>query len=323
MNLNLKRPLAFFDLETTGVNVSTDRIVEISILKVLPDGSELVKTLRINPQMPIPKESSVFHGIYDDDVRDAPGFAEVAKEIAEFIGDSDLAGYNSNKFDIPVLMEEFIRAGVDFSLEGRYFVDVQNIFHQMEQRTLKAAYRFYCDKNLENAHSAEDDVRATYDVLKSQLSRYQDVEWEDKLGNTSVPVINDVEALHRFTNLNRPVDFAGRMVFNENGEEIFSFGKHKGRTVEEVFAIEPSYYSWMKQGDFPLYTKQCLDRIWTRFKAKQREQRATEPVISSKITATAKPESRRFEKKQQPPSKRKSGPITDDMLNSLREKFGK
>lgn len=325
MNLNLKRPLAFFDLETTGVNISADRIVEISILKVLPDGSELIKTLRVNPQMPIPKESSFFHGIYDEDVKDSPIFPDIAKEVAEFIGDADLAGYNSNKFDIPVLMEEFIRAEVDFSLEGRHFIDVQNIFHQMEQRTLKAAYRFYCDQNLDNAHSAEGDVRATYAVLKSQLSRYQGVEWEDKSGNKSVPVVNDVEGLHRFTNLNRPVDFAGRMVFNEKGEEIFSFGKHKGRTVEEVFAVEPSYYSWMKQGDFPLYTKQCLDRIWTRFKAKQREQRVTEskPAGPSKATPAIQSDPKRFEGKRQPSSKRQSKPITDDMLKNLQNKFGK
>ncbi|WP_257656695.1 exonuclease domain-containing protein [Parapedobacter lycopersici] len=325
MNLNLKRPLAFFDLETTGVNVSADRIVEISILKVLPDGSEEIKTLKLNPQMPIPVESSLFHGIYDNDVVDAPVFKDVAVEIAEFIGDADLAGYNSNKFDIPMLMEEFIRADVDFTLDGRHFVDVQNIFHQMEQRTLKAAYRFYCDNSLDNAHSAEADVRATYEVLKSQLDRYQNVEWEDKSGKKSVPVVNDVQALHQFTNLNRPVDFAGRMVFNENGEEIFSFGKHKGRLVEEVFAIEPSYYSWMKQGDFPLYTKKCLDRVWARFRAKQKEQRAAAPKAASaakpqqaSTTGTNRPEGNRT-----PQPKRKSGPITEDMLKNLQEKFKK
>ncbi|WP_353185847.1 exonuclease domain-containing protein [Parapedobacter lycopersici] len=324
MNLNLKRPLAFFDLETTGVNVSADRIVEISILKVLPDGSEEVKTLKLNPEMPIPLESSLFHGIYDNDVVDAPTFKDVAVEIAEFIGDADLAGYNSNKFDIPMLMEEFIRADVDFTLDGRHFVDVQNIFHQMEQRTLKAAYRFYCDSSLDNAHSAEADVRATYEVLKSQLDRYRDVEWEDKSGKKSVPVVNDVQALHQFTNLNRPVDFAGRMVFNENGEEIFSFGKHKGRLVEEIFAIEPSYYSWMKQGDFPLYTKKCLDRVWARFKAKQKEQRTAVPKAASATrpqpsTGPNRPESNR----NNPQPKRKSGPITDDMLKNLQEKFKK
>lgn len=328
MNLKLKRPLAFFDLETTGVNLSTDRIVEISILKVSPDGSETVRTLKINPEMPIPPESSVFHGIYDSDIQEAPTFKEVAAELADFIGDADLAGYNSNKFDIPMLMEAFIRAGVDFSLTGRLFVDVQNIFHQMEQRTLKAAYRFYCDQNLDNAHSAEADVKATYEVLKSQLDRYADQEWEDKAGNTSIPVVNDVEALHRFTNLSRPVDFAGRMVFNEQNEETFNFGKHKGRTVEAVFAMEPSYYSWMMQGDFPLYTKRCLDDIWQRFRAKQKEQRAvtakSEPA--AKPVAEARPPARdkgNAHRPQQERPKRKPGPITDDMLKSLQDKFGK
>ncbi len=328
MNLKLKRPLAFFDLETTGVNVSADRIVEISILKVFPDGKEAVKTLKINPEIPIPLESSLFHGIYDKDVQDAPIFKDVAREIADFLGDADLAGYNSNKFDIPMLMEEFIRAGVDFSLEGRHFVDVQNIFHQMEQRTLKAAYRFYCDKNLDHAHSAEDDVKATYEVLKSQLARYQDTVWEDKSGNKSIPVVNDVEALHQFTNLSRPVDFAGRMVFNEQGEEVFNFGKHKGRPVEEVFAVEPSYYSWMMQGDFPLYTKKCLDKIWHRFRAKQKEQRASAPKTDTQKKApqpVAPPQQdkRDFKRPQQQRPKRKSGPITDDMLKNLQEKFGK
>ncbi|WP_353127316.1 3'-5' exonuclease [Parapedobacter pyrenivorans] len=329
MNLKLKRPLAFFDLETTGINLSADRIVEISILKVSPDGSEAVKTLKINPEIPIPVESSVFHGIYDSDIKEAPTFKEVAAELADFIGDADLAGYNSNKFDIPMLMEEFIRAGVDFSLEGRLFVDVQNIFHQMEQRTLKAAYRFYCDKSLDNAHSAEDDVKATYEVLKSQLDRYQDTEWEDKSGNKSIPVVNDVEALHQFTNLSRPVDFAGRMVFNEQGEEVFNFGKHKGRAVEAVFAMEPSYYSWMMQGDFPMYTKKCLDNIWQRFRAKQKEQRAVapKPEMPAKPTPEARQPARdkgySHRPQQQERPKRKAGPITDDMLKSLQEKFGK
>ena len=330
MNLKLKRPLAFFDLETTGVNVSADRIVEISILKVSPDGSELTKTLKLNPEIPIPLESSVFHGIYDKDVQDAPIFKDVAREIADFIGDADLAGYNSNKFDIPMLMEEFIRADVDFSLEGRHFVDVQNIFHQMEQRTLKAAYRFYCGENLVNAHSAEDDVKATYEVLKSQLERYQDTEWEDKSGKKSVPVVNDVEALHRFTNLSRPVDFAGRMVFDEQGQEVFNFGKHKGRPVEDVFAIEPSYYSWMMQGDFPLYTKKCLDKIWQRFRAKLKEQRAAStgktntPQNTAPVAAQQPKQAKRDPKHpQQQRPKQKTGPITDDMLKNLQQKFGK
>lgn len=305
MNLILKRPLAIFDLETTGVNISSDRIVEISILKITPEGEETVKTMRINPEIPIPEESSMFHGIYDEDIKDAPTFKAVAEALAAFIGDADLAGYNSNKFDIPMLMEEFLRAGIDFSLDGRLFVDIQNIFHQMEQRTLKAAYQFYCGKVLDNAHNAEADVRATYEVLKSQLERYKNVEWEDKAGNKSIPVVNDMEALHRFTNLTRPVDFAGRMVFNEQGEEVFNFGKHKGRTVEAVFAMEPSYYSWMMQGDFPLYTKKCLDRIWQRFRAKQKEQRQVQ------------------REDKRPRAQQKSGPITNDMLKNLQAKFGK
>lgn len=314
MNLNLKRPLAFFDLETTGVNVASDRVVEISILKISPDQSEESKTYRVNPEMTIPPESSFFHGIYDEDVKDAPTFRAVAAEIAAFIGDSDLAGYNSNKFDIPLLMEEFLRAGVDFSLDNRHFVDVQNIFHQMEQRTLKAAYRFYCDKNLDNAHTAEADVRATYEVLKSQLERYDGVEWEDKAGNVSKPVINDVAALHQFTNLSLPVDFAGRLVFNEQGEEVFNFGKHKGIPVEEVFAREPSYYAWMMNGDFPLYTKKCLEKIWNRFREKQA---ATPKLQQTRPMPSSRPEPR------PQGNQKKAGPLTDDMLKNLQAKFGK
>src|SRR5690606_30357852 len=219
MNLFLKRPLAIFDLETTGVMVASDRIVEISILKVFPDGSEAVKSMRLHPEMPIPIESSMLHGIYDEDVANAPTFKQVAREIADFIGDADLAGYNSNRFDIPVLMEEFLRVDVPFEIENRLFVDVQNIFHQMEQRTLKAAYRFYCGKDLDNAHSAEADVMATYEVLKAQIERYKDQEWEDKSGNKSIPVKNDIESLHAFTNINKVVDFAGRLVYNDSGVE--------------------------------------------------------------------------------------------------------
>ena len=305
MNLNLKRPLAFFDLETTGVNIAMDRIVEISILKVSPDQSEESKTFRVNPEMPIPPESSFFHGIYDEDIKDAPTFKQIAKEIAGFIGDADLAGYNSNKFDIPLLMEEFLRAGVDFSLDDRFFVDVQNIFHQMEQRTLKAAYRFYCDKNLDNAHTAEADVRATYEVLLSQLDRYDGVEWEDRAGNVSQPVLNDVAELHKFTNLSLPVDFAGRLVYNEEGVEIFNFGKHKALPVEEVFVREPSYYAWMMNGDFPLYTKKCLEKIWNRFKAKQSEGAKQDKQVA---------QSRQGQKAK---------PLTTDMLKDLQARFGK
>lgn len=266
MKLKLKRPLAFFDLETTGVNIATDRIVEIAVLKIMPDGSEEVFHKRINPERPIPPESSMFHGIYDEDIKDAPTFKEEAANIATFLADSDLAGYNSNKFDVPMLMEEFLKAGVDFSLKNRSFVDVQNIFHQMEQRTLKAAYRFYCGENLDNAHSAEADVRATYEVLKAQLHKYDGEPFEDKHGTVSYPVVNDVSALHDFTNLSKPVDFAGRLVYNEDGAVVINFGKHKGRSVFDVFEAEPSYYAWMQNGDFPLYTKKVLEELWNEHK---------------------------------------------------------
>lgn len=321
MKLNLKRPLAFFDLETTGVMIGIDRIVEISILKIHPDGAEEIKTYRINPEMPIPLASSLVHGIYDEDVKDEPKFSEKAQELADFLDNCDLAGYNSNKFDIPMLLEEFLRAGVDFDLEGRRFVDVQNIFHQMEQRTLKAAYQFYCGKTIENAHSAEADIKATYEVLLAQLERYQDAEWEDKKGNVSKPVQNDVEALHAFTNLSRPVDFAGRMVYNEEGEEIFNFGKHKGKRVEDVFHAEPSYYAWMKQGDFPLYTKRCLEKIWIRWNEKKV---VIKKQTETTVTVNRKPEQQNQYKKQPYLKKQeKSGPITNDMLDQLKNKFGK
>lgn len=309
MELNLKRPLAFFDLETTGVNVSLDKIVEVSILKVSPGGKEESLTLRVNPEMPIPAESSMFHGIYDEDVKDAPTFRERAAEVAEFIGDSDLAGYNSNKFDVPMLMEEFLRAGVPFTLAGRAFVDVQNIFHQMEQRTLKAAYKFYCGESLENAHNAEADVRATYDVLKAQLSKYEGADFEDKHGNVSKPVVNDVQALHTFTNLSKPVDFAGRIVFDEDGDPSINFGKHKGKKVTDVFDVEPSYYAWMQNGDFPLYTKKVLEEIWTNYKNAKKTVK-TAPVAD-------KPEPKRVVKREEPK------PITSDMLQQLQGKFKK
>src|SRR6201991_2454239 len=269
MKLNLKRPLAFFDLEATGTNIGADRIVEISVIKLNPDGSEDVKTWRGKPEKPIPLESSLIHGIYDEDIKGEPVFKALANDIAKFIGDSDLAGFNSNKFDIPMLMEEFLRAGVPFEIEKRHFVDVQNIFHQMEQRTLKAAYQFYCNKQIINAHSAEADTRATMEVLLAQIERYENMEWEEKKGNRSKPIVNDIEALHKFTNLNSPVDFAGRMVYNDKGEELFNFGKHKGKKVEDVFNVEPSYYSWMMQGDFPLYTKRKQEEIYSRWNAKR------------------------------------------------------
>lgn len=314
MELKLKRPLAFFDLETTGVMVSNDRIVEVSILKVSPGGKEETLTLKVNPEMPIPAESSMFHGIYDEDVKDLPTFRERAQEIADFIADADLAGYNSNKFDVPMLMEEFLRAGVDFSLDGRSFVDVQNIFHQMEQRTLKAAYKFYCNENLDNAHTAEADVKATYEVLKAQLAKYKNVEYEDKHGVVSKPVVNDVEALHAFTNLSKPVDFAGRLVFDADGDPTINFGKHKGKKVVDVFEVEPSYYSWMQNGDFPLYTKKVLEGIWNDHKNKKKEARTNNPVQSSNPVK----EVNRPVKKSEP-----SKPITDDMLKGLQDKFKK
>jgi DNA polymerase-3 subunit epsilon len=314
MELKLKRPLAFFDLETTGVMVSNDRIVEVSILKVSPGGKEETLTLKVNPEMPIPAESSMFHGIYDEDVKDLPTFRERAQEIADFIADADLAGYNSNKFDVPMLMEEFLRAGVDFSLDGRSFVDVQNIFHQMEQRTLKAAYKFYCNENLDNAHTAEADVKATYEVLKAQLAKYENVEYEDKHGVVSKPVVNDVEALHAFTNLSKPVDFAGRLVLDADGDPTINFGKHKGKKVVDVFDVEPSYYSWMQNGDFPLYTKKVLEGIWNEHKNKKKEARTNNPVQSSNPVK----EVNRPVKKSEP-----SKPITDDMLKGLQDKFKK
>jgi len=301
--------LAFFDLETTGVNVAVDNIVEIAILKVMPDGSEQVYNKKVNPGRPIPPESSMFHGIYDEDIKDAPTFKDLAEEVALFLEDADLAGYNSNKFDVPMLMEEFLRAGVNFSLEGRSFIDVQNIFHQMEQRTLKAAYRFYCDKNLDNAHQAEADVRATYEVLKAQLVKYEGAPFEDKHGEVSYPVVNDVQALHDFTNLSKPVDFAGRLVYNEDGRVVINFGKHKGRPVSEVFEVEPSYYAWMQNGDFPLYTKKVLENLWKQFRDGKKENK---PVTTVPVQRTEK-----AQKKE--PAK----PITVDMLKDLQSKFGK
>jgi DNA polymerase-3 subunit epsilon len=335
MKLNLKRPLAFFDLEATGTNIGADRIVEISVIKLNPDGSEEVGTWRVNPEMPIPIESSLIHGIYDEDIKNERTFKQLAPDVAEFIGNSDLAGFNSNKFDIPMLMEEFLRSGANFDLENRHFVDVQNIFHQMEQRTLKAAYQFYCQKDIINAHSAEADTRATMEVLLAQVEKYAGIEWEDKKGNRSTPVVNDIEALHKFTNLNKPVDFAGRMVFNDNGEEVFNFGKHKGKRVEDIFTIEPSYYSWMMQGDFPLYTKRKLEEIYTRVNAKKTAERLAKPAQPKPEPVTpridfqnkefTKPDhtktayqNKPFKKPEEP-----AKPVDEDMLQLLANKFKK
>lgn len=253
MNLQLKRPIIFFDLETTGVDTSKDRIVEISMVKVGVDGTKQVKTRRINPEMPIPAEATAVHGITDDDVRDEPTFRQIAKSLAQFIEGCDFGGFNSNRFDLPVLVEEFMRAGVEVDFKRRKFVDVQNIFHKKEQRTLVAAYKFYCDKDLENAHSAEADTLATYEVLEAQIERYGDI------GTT-------VEELAEFSTHSESVDFAGRIALNDKGEEIFTFGKYKGQRVEDVFRREPSYYSWMMDGDFPLYTKKVITEIRLRIK---------------------------------------------------------
>ena len=251
MELKLKRPIVFLDLETTGVDPAKDRIVEISLVKVQPDGSKEVKTRRINPGMPIPPESTAIHGIADDDVKDEPRFEQIAKSLAAYMEGCDLAGYNSNRFDIPVLAEEFLRAGVDVDLHKSRFIDVQNIFHKMEQRTLVAAYKFYCGKELDEAHSAEADTLATYEVLLAQLDRYPELK-------------NEVDYLAEFSSRGKCADYAGRIVFDEKGVEVFSFGKHKGRPVAEVFRTEPSYYAWMMNGDFPLYTKKVITAIRLR-----------------------------------------------------------
>lgn len=251
MKLNLKRPIVFLDLETTGVDPAKDRIVEISLVKVFPNGDEEIKTRRVNPGMPIPAEASAIHGIYDGDVKDEPKFEQLAKSLAAYVDGCDLAGYNSNRFDIPVLAEEFLRAGVDVDLKKRKFVDVQNIFHKKEQRTLVAAYKFYCEKDLEGAHSAEADTLATYEVLKAQLDRYPDLE-------------NDIDFLSEYTAHNQCADYAGRILYDKDGVEVFGFGKYKGRPVADVFREEPSYYSWMMNGDFPKYTQKVITEIRLR-----------------------------------------------------------
>lgn len=251
MQLNLKNPIVFFDLETTGTNIVKDRIVELAYVKVHPNGKEEIKTYRVNPEMPIPPEVTAIHGISDEDIKDAPTFKEIARTVAAHIEGCDLAGYNSNRFDIPLLAEEFLRADVDIDFRRRKFVDVQNIFHKMEQRTLAAAYKFYCDKTLENAHSAEADTLATYEVLKAQLDRYPELQ-------------NDVPFLAKFSSYGNNVDFAGRIVYNAKGIECINFGKYKGRPVEEVLQSDPGYYGWIIGGDFALDTKKVITEIKLR-----------------------------------------------------------
>lgn len=248
MQLNLKNPIIFFDLETTGLNIVNDRIIEISYIKVLPDGTETDKTYRVNPECHISENASEITGVYDKDVADCPTFKQLAQNIANDFKGCDLAGYNSNNFDIPLLAEEFIRAEVDIDLKKHKFIDVQVLFYKMEPRTLKAAYQFYCEKNLDNAHSANADTMATYEVLKAQLDRYASIE-------------NNVDFLSKFTANNRNVDYAGRIIYNDKDEEIFNFGKYKGQKVIDVLTKDTGYYGWIMQSDFPLYTKKVLTQI--------------------------------------------------------------
>ncbi len=263
MQLNLKNPLAFFDLETTGINITQDRIVEISILKIHPNGREERRTDLVNPGMPIPIESSLIHGIYDKDVANAPHFKDIAKSLATYLTGCDLAGFNVLKFDVPVLVEEFLRADVNFDVSKRKMIDAQKIFHLMEKRNLSAAYKFYCNKTLENAHSAEVDTQATYEILLRQIEMYEGQEVLDMSGNTLGIVANDMEKMHNIT-WTKMVDLAGRIVFNDNGEEVFNFGKHKGKSVLDVLSIEPMYYDWIQKNDFALDTKRKLTEIKLR-----------------------------------------------------------
>lgn len=249
MKLNLERPLIFFDLETTGTNIVTDRIVEFSYIKVFPNGDQESKTRRLNPGIPIPAEASAVHKIYDEDVKDEPTFRQVSKALLQIFDGCDIAGYNSNKFDVPLLIEEFGRVGLNFDLTGRRFIDVQNIFHKMEQRTLVAAYKFYCGKALEDAHSALADTQATYEVLLGQLEKYPELE-------------NDVAKLAEFSKTGRSLDLAARIVLNDKDEPVFNFGKHRNKPVKEVFRAEPSFYSWMMQGDFPKNTKDVITALY-------------------------------------------------------------
>ena len=251
MELTLHKPICFFDLETTGTNVVTDRIVEIAILKIHPNGNKESRTWLVNPEMPIPEEAAAIHGITDEKVANEPTFKQIAKEIYNWIKDSDLGGFNLDRFDIPLLAEEMLRAGVDFDMKNMNSVDVQTIFHKMEKRTLSAAYKFYCEKQLDNAHSAEADTQATYEVLMAQLDRYPELE-------------NNIKSLSEFSSRKQAADFAGFIIFDEDGDEAFSFGKHKGKKVTEIMQTEPGYFGWILNADFPLYTKKVLTQIKLR-----------------------------------------------------------
>lgn len=257
MKIQIHKPIVFFDLETTGVNVSTDRIVELSIVKVFPNGNELRKSYRINPEMPIPEQSTAIHHITNEDVANCPTFKQLAKDILQIFVDADIAGYNSNKFDVPLLAEEFIRAGVDFDLKKRNFIDVMSIFMKKEPRTLLAAYKFYCNANLENAHSASADTEATYEVFKAQLERYDDIG-------------KDINEIAKFSTYNTNADFMGRFIYDDQQNVLINFGKHKGKKLIDVFKTDPAYYSWMMNGDFPLYTKKVLTDEYMKFKLQQK-----------------------------------------------------
>ncbi|TAE45511.1 MAG: 3'-5' exonuclease [Cytophagia bacterium] len=262
-SLKLKTPLVCFDLETTGINIAKDRIVELSFLKAMPNGEIIQKTRRINPEMPIPIESSLIHGIYDEDVKDEMTFKQVAKSLSQFIEGCDLAGFNILRFDVPMLVEEFLRAGIDFEVGNRKIVDAQRIYHLMEPRNLSAAYAFYCKKDLEDAHTAEADTTATFEVLNAQIQHYETKTLKDDKGNEYFPVQNDMSVLHELT-ASKMVDFAQRMIFNAQGIEVFNFGKHKNIPVTEALKKEPTYYEWMMNGDFPLDTKRKLTQIKLR-----------------------------------------------------------
>lgn len=260
MSLNLKNPLVFFDLETTGIDIVNDRIVEYSFIKMMPNGEQIVETKKINPTIPIPAVTTAIHGISDQDVKDAPTFKEVAKNLAKFLEGADLAGFNVIRFDVPMLVEEFLRIGVPFNTKNRKIIDAQRIFHMMEPRNLTAAYKFYCGKDLVNAHSAEADTRATLDVFVSQISHYQGAKRLDKSGNEYEPVQNDMDLLHKLT-LSNKVDLAGRMVYNSENVAVFNFGKNRNRSVLEVLKKEPHYYDWIMRSGFPQETKQRLTEI--------------------------------------------------------------
>lgn len=265
----MKRPLVFFDLETTGTKVGVDRIVEMAMIKLMPDGSVIKKPeqpgrehrILVNPEMPIPVESSLVHGVYDEDVKDAPTFGRIAPGLLKWLHGCDLGGFNSNRFDVPMLAEEFLRVGIDFGLEGRNLIDVQNVFHKMEQRTLRAAFKFYCDKELEGAHEALPDTLATVEVFLAQLERYKEKTVLDSRGETVGPVPSDMDALSEFCRMRNNADLMGRLVFDDDGEVAFQFGKYTGRRVKEVLERDPGYFGWMMHGDFPRYTKRILQKV--------------------------------------------------------------